>query len=76
MMPPAPMHTDDPHESANAARFAAQRDDVFGRIANRYDVLCDVFGMRLHRMWKRRVVPRIVAVHAGRKPATLPDATA
>ena len=25
----------------NAAEFDTQRDDVFGRIASRYDMLCD-----------------------------------
>lgn len=41
--------------TANAARFASQADDVFGRIAGRYDVLCDVFSLGIHRLWKRRV---------------------
>ncbi|HEX5685659.1 MAG TPA: ubiquinone/menaquinone biosynthesis methyltransferase [Ideonella sp.] len=44
----------------NAAEFAWQRDDVFGRIASRYDVLCDVFSLGLHRVWKRRVAKRLV----------------
>ncbi|MFP7721436.1 ubiquinone/menaquinone biosynthesis methyltransferase [Lysobacter sp. A3-1-A15] len=39
----------------NAAEFAWQDDDVFGRIASRYDTLCDVFSLGLHRLWKRRV---------------------
>ena len=30
--------------SANAAGFVARADDVFGRIAGRYDVLCDPQG--------------------------------
>ena len=29
--------------AANAAQFAWKTDDVFGRIAGRYDFLCDVF---------------------------------
>ena len=29
----------------NAAEFAWQRDDVFGRIASRYDLLCDLFSV-------------------------------
>ena len=45
----------------NAARFAWQDDDVFGRIAARYDVLCDVFSAGLHRLWKRRVARRIAS---------------
>ena len=39
----------------NAADFAWQQDDVFGRIATRYDLLCDVFSLGFHRLWKRRV---------------------
>lgn len=42
-------------ESANAAHFSAETDDVFGRIASRYDVLCDLFSFGIHRLWKRRV---------------------
>ena len=40
---------------ANAAEFDTRQDDVFGRIASRYDVLCDLFSLGLHRLWKRRV---------------------
>lgn len=43
----------------NAAEFAWQNDDVFGRIASRYDTLCDVFSFGIHRLWKRRVAQRI-----------------
>src|SRR5260221_13302329 len=43
----------------NAADFAWQHDDVFGRIATRYDLLCDVFSIGIHRLWKRRVGQRI-----------------
>jgi hypothetical protein len=32
---------------ANAAAFDAIRDDVFSRIASRYDVLCDLFSLGL-----------------------------
>ena len=46
--------------SANAAGFVARADDVFGRIAGRYDVLCDVFSLGIHRLWKRRVA-RVIA---------------
>ncbi|MFL6549394.1 MAG: ubiquinone/menaquinone biosynthesis methyltransferase [Povalibacter sp.] len=45
----------------NAAQFAWQRDDVFGRIASRYDLLCDVFSLGIHRLWKRRVAQRIAS---------------
>jgi len=47
-------------KSKNAAEFYTQRDDVFGRIANRYDLLCDLFSFGVHRLWKRRVV-RVIA---------------
>lgn len=39
----------------NAAEFIATNDDVFGRIASRYDLLCDLFSVGIHRLWKRRV---------------------
>jgi demethylmenaquinone methyltransferase/2-methoxy-6-polyprenyl-1,4-benzoquinol methylase len=39
----------------NAAEFDTQQDDIFGRIANRYDMLCDLFSLGIHRLWKRRV---------------------
>jgi demethylmenaquinone methyltransferase / 2-methoxy-6-polyprenyl-1,4-benzoquinol methylase len=44
---------------ANAAEFAWQTDDVFGRIAGRYDRLCDLFSLGIHRLWKRRVAQAI-----------------
>jgi demethylmenaquinone methyltransferase / 2-methoxy-6-polyprenyl-1,4-benzoquinol methylase len=44
-----------PSTAANAAAFTPTADDVFGRIANRYDVLSDVFSFGIHRLWKRRV---------------------
>lgn len=43
----------------NAAAFDWAHDDVFGRIATRYDLLCDVFSLGVHRVWKRRVARRI-----------------
>src|SRR5687768_2075208 len=46
---------------ANAAEFAWQEDDVFGRIATRYDKLCDAFSFGIHRIWKRRVAQRIAS---------------
>jgi ubiquinone/menaquinone biosynthesis methyltransferase len=45
----------------NAAEFAWQHDDVFGRIAVRYDLLCDVFSLGIHRLWKRHVAARIAS---------------
>jgi ubiquinone/menaquinone biosynthesis C-methylase UbiE len=44
----------------NAAEFQTQKDDVFGRIADRYDLLCDLFSLGIHRLWKRRVA-KIIA---------------
>jgi demethylmenaquinone methyltransferase/2-methoxy-6-polyprenyl-1,4-benzoquinol methylase len=49
-----------PPRTENAAEFAWQRDDVFGRIASRYDLLCDLFSLGIHRLWKRRVA-RLIA---------------
>ena len=44
------------HPSAeNAASFAPAADDVFGRIADRYDLLSDIFSFGIHRLWKKRV---------------------
>ena len=43
----------------NAAEFAWQSDDIFGRIASRYDRLCDTFSFGIHRIWKRTVARRI-----------------
>lgn len=46
-------------EFRNAASFDAPADDVFGRIAGRYDLLCDLFSFGIHRIWKRRVAEAI-----------------
>jgi len=48
-----------PQSNPNAAEFAWKSDDIFGRIASRYDLLCDVFSFGIHRLWKRRVARRI-----------------
>jgi demethylmenaquinone methyltransferase/2-methoxy-6-polyprenyl-1,4-benzoquinol methylase len=45
----------------NAASFDAVHDDVFSRIAARYDFLCDLFSLGIHRRWKSRVARRILA---------------
>ena len=42
-------------ESSNAAAFDPRTDDVFARIARRYDRLCDVFSLMTHRLWKARI---------------------
>jgi ubiquinone/menaquinone biosynthesis methyltransferase len=47
----------------NAALFNDQADDVFGRIASRYDLLSDLFSFGIHRHWKRRVA-RLIAQDA------------
>ncbi len=46
-------------KSKNAADFTAAADDVFGRIATRYDVLCDLFSLGIHRIWKNQVAKTI-----------------
>ena len=45
---------------SNAASFDLVRDDVFSRIASRYDVLCDLFSLE-------RLSFGIVAIHVARK---------
>lgn len=55
----SPPNGSPPH--ANAAAFDARADDVFARIAGRYDLLCDLFSLGLHRLWKRRVAHLIAA---------------
>lgn len=49
----------------NAADFHPARDDVFARIAGRYDRLCDVFSLGIHRLWKRAIARRMAA-HPGK----------
>ena len=44
---------------ANAAAFAPGQDDVFGRIAGKYDILCDLFSFGIHRLWKRAIAREI-----------------
>jgi demethylmenaquinone methyltransferase/2-methoxy-6-polyprenyl-1,4-benzoquinol methylase len=46
-------------QQQNAASFSPERDDVFGRIAGRYDLLCDLFSLGIHRLWKRAVAAEI-----------------
>jgi demethylmenaquinone methyltransferase/2-methoxy-6-polyprenyl-1,4-benzoquinol methylase len=45
--------------SSNAADFDAGTDDVFTRIAGRYDRLCDVFSLLAHRHWKSTMARQI-----------------
>ncbi len=49
---------------ANAASFDPGSDDVFARIAGRYDRLCDFFSLFIHRIWKARMAAAI-ARHPG-----------
>jgi demethylmenaquinone methyltransferase / 2-methoxy-6-polyprenyl-1,4-benzoquinol methylase len=51
-------------EKLNAAGFEPQRDDVFARIARRYDLLCDLFSLGMHRLWKRGMA-RQMSQHPG-----------
>ena len=48
----------------NAAAFDPARDNVFARIAGRYDRLCDLFSLRIHRLWKSAMAAEI-ASHPG-----------
>lgn len=49
---------------ANAAQFDPANDDVFARIAGRYDRMCDVFSLFIHRLWKSHMAAAI-AGHPG-----------
>ena len=53
-----------PGPGSNAAAFAPAQDDVFARIAGRYDLLCDLFSIGIHRLWKRGMASAI-AKHRG-----------
>lgn len=59
-------HLDAPSQTdrVNAASFGPQADNVFARIATRYDVLCDMFSFFIHRYWKSRLAKRIAAQEA------------
>ncbi len=45
--------------TSNAADFSSETDDVFARVAGRYDRLCDIFSFFIHRIWKSRMANRI-----------------
>lgn len=45
--------------ATNAAAFDPGADDVFARIAGRYDRLCDIFSLFAHRLWKARMAARM-----------------
>lgn len=57
------MEVDTQANAGNAADFDWSQDDVFGRIASRYDLLCNLFSFGIHRLWKRRVARRIADEH-------------
>lgn len=52
--------------AGNAAAFVPERDDVFARIAGRYDRLCDIFSLLIHRRWKAYMASRIARFDGGR----------
>ncbi len=54
-------HANERGVAENAAGFRAAADDVFARIASRYDLLCDLFSLCAHRVWKSHIARRIVA---------------
>lgn len=51
-------------DRTNAASFGPQADNVFARIATRYDVLCDMFSLFIHRHWKSSLAKKIAAQDA------------
>lgn len=61
-------------DDANAADFAPTRDDVFARIAGRYDRLCDIFSLGAHRLWKSRMAA-VMAAAPGRDLLDLASGT-
>lgn len=54
------MAAEPPGSTANAAGFDPARDDVFARIAGRYDLMCDIFSVLAHRRWKSVMADEIV----------------
>ena len=52
-----------PPDINNAAEFISESDDIFGRIASRYDLLCDLFSLGIHRAWKSEVAKVIAREH-------------
>ena len=47
--------------ATNSAKFDPKDDDGFGRIASKYDRLCDIFSLGAHRLWKRHMSKEILA---------------
>ncbi len=48
-------------EHADPDTFNPAVDDVFGRVASRYDLLCDLFSFGIHRIWKRKMAALVGA---------------
>lgn len=64
-------------ERANAAGFAWQGDDVFGRIAHRYDRLCDLgFDGRIQQVLARDARCRAHSQRSGPRVARKRDSEA
>lgn len=59
---------------SNAASFRPRADDVFARIAGRYDILCDLFSLGAHRLWKQRLAD-LIALRPGRRVLDLASGT-
>lgn len=48
-------------------------DEVFHRVAGRYDVMNDVMSAGLHRVWKDAMVSRLAPPRSGRRPFEVVD---
>lgn len=48
-------------------------DDVFHKVAKRYDVMNDVMSAGLHRLWKDAMVSRLAPPRSGRRPFRVVD---
>lgn len=48
-------------------------DDVFHKVASRYDVMNDVMSGGMHRLWKDAMVARLSPPKVGRRPYTVLD---
>ncbi len=63
----------------NPAAFDADTDDVFARIAHKYDRLHDIFSFRIHRIWKSAMarkmaeLPGTMIFDAGAGTGDIPD---
>jgi len=63
--PPNSGLVETPTATRNAAAFNPGNDDIFARVAVRYDRLCDIFSLFIHRIWKSRMAARIAAYPPG-----------